>query len=54
MDSEMYVAVMDNEMENEPGKRPVQLKFKAAEAKGLSMQKERNSAIRRLLKMAKE
>ena len=54
MDSEMNIAVTDNEMENESSKRAVQLTFKAAEAKLLSMQKERNSGIKRLLKMSKE
>lgn len=54
MDEKMNDAVTDNEMDNEPGKRPSKLTFKAMEAKILSIQKERNSGIRQLLKMAKE
>ncbi|XP_034063576.1 uncharacterized protein LOC117540820 [Gymnodraco acuticeps] len=54
MNAEMNAAVNQTEKEDGLGKRTAKLTYKAAEAKILSMQKDRNSGIKQLCKMAKE
>ena len=52
--SDVGATVNQSETENEHGKRPVKLTFKALETKIISYQKERNSRIKKLHKLAKE